>query len=67
MVKETNEIPDIPSEYVKSNKLLIKYCQLRVRIYEMIAKSLNEDTDAYSEELDKLGMELEKVMEQLKE
>ena len=67
MVKETNEIPDIPSEYVKSNKLLIEYCQLRVRIYEMIAKSLNEDTDAYSEELDKLGIELEKVMEQLKE
>lgn len=67
LVKETNEIPDIPSEYVKSNKLLIEYCQLRVRIYEMIAKSLNEDTDAYSEELDKLGIELEKVMEQLKE
>ena len=54
-------------DYGRKQKTLLTECYCCGDLFRWSFCCRYPDTDAYSEELDKLGIELEKVMEQLKE
>jgi hypothetical protein len=65
IVKELNSIDNLPAEFIEQNKLLLKYCDLRIQHSEIILKAINEDTDKYVAEIDRIGVEIEKILEEL--
>ncbi|GAB3222137.1 hypothetical protein J0A67_11920 [Algoriphagus aestuariicola] len=65
IVKGLNSIDNLPAEFIEQNKLLLKYCDLRIQHSEIILKAINEDTDKYVAEIDRIGVEIEKILEEL--
>ncbi len=55
----------IPSEFTEYNELLRSYCQVRIDMYTLIAKILDEDSESYQEELQKLDKRLEDIISRL--
>ncbi|MBP6335890.1 MAG: rhomboid family intramembrane serine protease [Bacteroidia bacterium] len=44
---------NLPIEIRTKNRLLIEYCELRIKSYELIYKAVSEDTDRYESEIEK--------------
>ncbi len=65
IVYEINSIENLPTEFVEQNKKLLKYCDLRIQHYEIIVKALSEDTDKYVPEIDRIGLEINNILEEL--
>ena len=66
IVKKLNSIENLPTELLEQNKKLLKYCNLRIQHNEIIVKAISEDTDKYVSEIDRIGMEINKILEELK-
>jgi rhomboid protease GluP len=62
-----NEIENlkISEELKERNHLLKKYCQLRIKSYQLIYKDVEENTQQYRTEIEKTDMEIEKVITEL--
>lgn len=65
IVKRLNAIENLPTELLEQNKKLLIYCNLRIQHNEIIVKAISEDTDKYISEIDKIGMEINKVLKEL--
>jgi rhomboid protease GluP len=63
-----NEIKqlDLPQKFKDKNDKLIQYCQLRVGLYELIYKKVNEETDMYDGEIKTYGSDIDKLIQELK-
>lgn len=59
------EAYSLSNEYKRKRKLLNEYAGLRVRQTELIYKSINEDTDKYNGEIDKVSDRIEQIIDQL--
>ena len=57
----------LPDELHTINDTLKTYCNLRIKAYELTYKTLKEDTDAYSEELDAVNQHIISIIDQLNE
>jgi hypothetical protein len=66
IVKGLNSIGDLPKELINQNTLLLKYCDLRIQHYEIILKAVSEDTDKYVSDIDRIGLEINKILGDLK-
>jgi rhomboid protease GluP len=55
----------LSSEYKRKRKLLNEYAGLRVRQTELMYKSIEEGTDKYNGEIDKVSDRIEKIIDQL--
>lgn len=55
----------LTSEFRKKRKLLNEYAGLRVHQTELIYKSINEETDRYSKEIEEVSNRIEKIIDQL--
>lgn len=66
IVNRLNSIENLPKELLEQNEKLLKYCDLRIQHYEIIIKAISEDTDKYVSEIERIGFEINKILEQLK-
>ena len=65
IINKTNQYADLPSELIDQNKILLKYSKLRVQAFELFRKSLKEDSDKYSQQLQEIHLQIEKELEKL--
>ncbi len=66
IINRLNSIENLPIELLEQNKKLLKYCDLRIQQNEIILKAIAEDTDKYATEIEKIGLEINKILEELK-
>jgi DNA-binding transcriptional regulator WhiA len=67
IVRKLNTIENLPAELLEQNKILLRYCELRIKHNEIILKAISEDTDKYVPEIERIGMEINKVLKELEE
>jgi hypothetical protein len=60
-----NSIENLSEELLDQNKLLIKYCDLRIEHCKIFIKAISEDTDKYVSEIDRIGQEITQILEDL--
>lgn len=63
-IKLINELDtmDLPEVFHKKHALLINYCQLRIKYYEVLYKAIEEDTEKYKSELEGYNGQIEAVI-----
>jgi len=66
IVEGLNSIGNLPEKLKDQNTLLLKYCDLRIQHSEIILKAISEDTDKYVSEIERIGLEINKILEELK-
>lgn len=60
-----NAIENLPDELLVQNAMLYRYCALRIEHSEIIIKAISEDTEEYVPEIERIGFEINKVLEEL--
>ncbi len=65
IIEQTNQIKGLPSELKKQNELLLKYCELRMKGFELFRKAISEGTDKYSMELNQIHSEIDEQLKKL--
>jgi len=65
IIKSSNNIENLPPELVEQNKILLKYSKLRLEAFELFRKSISEDTDKYSLELEQVHNEIDEHLRKL--
>lgn len=65
IVFRLNSIENIPQELLDYNKLLLRYCDLRVEHNNILVKTLAEDTDEYNSDIQRIGLEISQILEAL--
>lgn len=65
IINGLNSIENLPAELLEQNKKLLEYCDLRIQHNEIIVKAISEDTDKYVSEIDRIGMEINNILEEL--
>jgi hypothetical protein len=66
IVHRLNLLENLPKKLKDQNTLLLKYCDLRIQHNEIILKAISEDTDKYVSEIERIGIEINKILEELK-
>ncbi|PKQ69029.1 hypothetical protein BZG01_01610 [Labilibaculum manganireducens] len=56
---------DLPAHIRTRNLILREYCELRIKSYEFVCKSIEEDTDAYEIAIDDCNKKMEKIISTL--
>jgi len=56
---------DLPDEIHDRNKVLLEYCDLRIKSYELIYKALSESSDLYWDQLEDYNNQIEKIINDL--
>jgi len=65
IIKRSNKIENLPIDVVQYNNELLKYSELRVKAFELFRKSISEDTDSYTNELEAVHVEIQDQLEKL--
>ena len=65
IIKQTDTISNLPSVFIEQNKKLLRYAELRLEVFELFKKTINEDTDKYTVRLEFLHAEIDKQLELL--
>ncbi len=65
IIKKTNNFQDLPTELAKQNEILLKYSELRIEAFELFKKAIEEETDKYSYELEKIHKEIDEQLKKL--
>ena len=60
-----DRIESIPGEFKTQDSLLRSYCNLRIQVYDIIKKSLFNDSIKYDEEIIRLHKEIEDIVARL--
>jgi len=62
---QENEKMELSAEIQRRNKILIRYCELRIKTYNLIFKTVEEDTDRYQDSLKFYNIQLENILKEL--
>ena len=65
IINKTNSFENLPEELVQQNKLLLKYSELRLEAFELFKRAIEQDTEMYSLELERVHQEIDEVLKQL--
>ncbi len=65
IIKKTNKYENLPSELINQNEILLKYSELRVQAFELLRKTIVEDTDIYSKQLEQIHAQIDNELEKL--
>jgi rhomboid protease GluP len=57
---------NLPAVIHERNKKLIEYCKLRIKSYEVLYKSINENSEQYKEEIENYNVQIESIINSLK-
>ncbi len=64
IIEELDFIEGLTDEYVMQNQILREYCNLQIKSYTLIRKSIVEDTDLYDIELELINNRIDELFEQ---
>lgn len=64
-ILKSSDTLDIPEEFRARNFKLMKYCELRIKSYELILSSMTENTDKYNAEITEINNQLGAILEEL--
>lgn len=67
IVERLNKIENLPNDLHDQNIKLLKYCELRIKHNEIIIKAITEDTDRYVSEIERIGTEINQILNDLKQ
>lgn len=62
IINKTNKFQDLPTELSQQNEILLKYSKLRLQAFKLFKKSIEEDTDEYSLQLDRIHEEIDELL-----
>jgi hypothetical protein len=65
IIKNSNNIENLPSEFLEQNKKLLKYSELRLKTFELFKKAIRLNTTLYEEELEGLHKEMDELLKKL--
>jgi hypothetical protein len=65
IIKGLNANEKISRELLAQYSLLSKYCDFRVQHNEVIIKAISEETDKYDHEIERIGSEISKILDEL--
>lgn len=66
ITEKLDSITNLPESLSEKNGKLRKYCDLRIQFNTLLIKAISEDTDKYAMEIQKVGNEINKTLEELK-
>ncbi len=68
-IKLLNELDrlNLPEEIHERNKKMLQYCDLRVKSYNLIYKTISENTNIYRQEIDECNNQIENIINELNE
>ena len=66
IIKDLNLVENLPSELSDQNELLLEYSELRLKVFHLIKKAINEDTNKYDLQLKALNLRIERVVKKIK-
>ncbi|WP_163714525.1 hypothetical protein [Mangrovibacterium lignilyticum] len=58
-------IENLPEELLQQNEKLVHYCDLRIAHNEYIIRALSENTNAYDQEIERIGTEIGQILEEM--
>lgn len=56
---------DIPEELKQKNMSLQRYCDLRIKVYELTHRAISNDTDEFNSQIEKYNLEIEELVRKL--
>jgi len=62
---DISKMDNLPIDLSVQIKKLEKYSDLRIEHFGLILKSLNEDTDKYSNQIQNIGLKIEKIIKEM--
>jgi len=67
-LKLINELEklDLPAAVHNRNQEVIRYCELRIKVYNLIYKAIDENTDKYTSQLTDLNRQIQEIIDKLK-
>ncbi len=65
IINELNQIKNLPNELLVQNEKLLTYCELRIEHFQLISKSLDEETEEYTEQIKSIGKQIEKILKDI--
>lgn len=65
IISSIDSIQNLPKEIHVQNSNLLVYCELRIKHHNIMLKALSENTDKYTAEIEKVGHEINQIIEQL--
>ncbi|WP_103072336.1 hypothetical protein [Aquimarina sediminis] len=65
IINKTNNFENLPSELLQQNKILLKYAELRLESFELFKKAIEEDTDKYTQQLNRIHKEIDEQLAKL--
>lgn len=65
IINRLKALENLPIELQEQNELLSKYCDLRIEHNEVILKALTEETDKYISEIERITLEINKILEKM--
>ncbi|NDV47295.1 hypothetical protein D0T49_09585 [Paludibacter sp. 221] len=66
IMEELNKIEGITPEFIKQNRLLIEYCNLRIESYELLLESVENKAIDNKFEIDDIYLKIDKILNELK-
>jgi len=67
IINELDEIAGLPPELFEMNQLLREYCQLRIESYQLIGRSLLDNTMGYKYQIMEINMKIDEILKKLNE
>ena len=67
ILKELEQLENLPEAYQRENQLLRSYCQLRLEVFSLMDKALREGTDQYEAQIHARHEEIEVILNKLAE
>lgn len=65
IVNQTNNIKDLPDELKERNVLLVKYCNLRIEVFQYMQRGIEENTDIYDKEIELSHTKIDLLLDEL--
>mgnify|MGYP003635669265 CR=1 FL=1 len=62
IIKNLNNIKDLPIELVEQNKVLLAYAELRIKAFTLFEKAIREESTQYNSEIEKINSEIEAIL-----
>jgi rhomboid protease GluP len=56
---------NLPSKFHERNKILLEYCNLRIKSYELMYKAIEENSDKYNDQLEQYNNQIKAIIQEL--
>jgi rhomboid protease GluP len=65
LVKKMDKALKLPDVVHFQNQKMLEYCQLRIKLFELVGKTISENTDRYKEEIDEYGGKVQAILDEM--